>query len=341
MARSWGRIGIAIGTLVLTALQGRFVEQQALAGAGSPLEPTPPPDPDAISTVLEEGSMVHVFDTRTIPGGPWYVNDHTLVQDRNGAWHLFGIFHHEPIGEDTEIDFIHAVSEERDPARFGEASFDPAPAPFDIALRADRAIGETHIWAPHVVAAEGRYWMVYQGGGVDGDHASIRVAESDDLYRWTRVGKTPAFEDFCVARDPMLVRRDLAWALYYTRCDALGNRVSGVAYRLSRNLVDWTEPRMVLTLPGTTPMPNSGFTESPFVFERNGYYYLSVSAYPVAWDATYLYRSPAPFAFPSAPFTRLRGHAAEWLPSADGKRLFMTHAGPGQSGVWIAPVDGI
>ena len=39
--------------------------------------------------------------------------------------------------------------------------------------------------------------MVYQGGGADDYHAAIRLAESDDLYRWTRVGHVPLFEDFC------------------------------------------------------------------------------------------------------------------------------------------------
>jgi hypothetical protein len=191
-----------------------------------------------------------------------------------------------------------------------------------------------------VVAAEGRYWMIYQGGGPEIDRASIRLAESDDLYRWSRVGQVPLFEDICVARDPMLVRRDDAWAVYYTRCESISRRVSGVAYRLSRNLVDWTEPRMVLTLPDTPAMFNSGFTESPFVFERGGYWYLSVSSYPLAWDATMVYRSPAPFAFPSTPFTRLRAHAGEWLTTASGEML-LTHAGPGQRGVWISRVRGM
>ena len=103
-------------------------------------------------------------------------------------------------------------------------------------------------------------------------------------------GAVPIFEDVCVARDPMLVRRDGAWALYYTRCASTEHRVSGVAYRLSRDLVHWSEPRLALSLADTAPMPNSGFTESPFVFQRNGYYYLSVSSYPIAWDATVVMR---------------------------------------------------
>lgn len=314
---------------------------EAFAGATAPAEATPPPDPSAVSAWLEQGTMVHVFDTSPMPGGPYYVNDHTLIQTNDRSWHLFGIFHREPMGEDTEVEFVHAIADEPDPARWTTGAFRPAPPPFTIALRADPSVGETHVWAPHVVAVDGRYVMIYQGGGADGDRATLRLAESDDLHRWTRVGRAPLFEDICFARDPMLVRRDDAWALYYTRCDSVARRTSGVAYRISRNLVDWSEPRMVLTLSGTTPMPNSGFTESPFVFERGGYWYLSVTSYPISWDATIVYRSPGPFAFPSAPFTRLRAHAGEWISSTDGRRMLLTHAGPGQRGVWISPIDGM
>jgi hypothetical protein len=285
--------------------------------------------------------MVHVFDTSTLPGGPYYVNDHTLIQAKDGSWHLFGIFHREPFGDDSEVEFVHSVAQEPDPARWEKGAFVAAPSPHTTALRADPAIGETHLWAPHVVAAEGRYFMMYQGGGPNADQASMRLAESDDLYRWSRVGSVPVFEDVCVARDPMLTRRDGMWALYYTRCSDPARRVSGVAYRLSRDLVRWSEPHVALGLEGTAPMPNSGFTESPFVFERDGYYYLSVSSYPIAWDATMVYRSPAPFAFPNAPFTRLRAHAAEWIVGKSARKLFMTHAGPGQNGVWLAPIEGI
>jgi hypothetical protein len=316
------------------------LETEALANAER-VDPLPEVDPSPMSAILSQHEMAHVFDTSPLPGGPYYVNDHAFIQGRDGQWHLFGIFHREPIGEDSEVEFIHAVAQERDPAKWKTGAFEPAPPPHRIALRADRTIGETHVWAPHVIEAEGRYWMLYQGGGADGDRASIRLAESDDLYRWTRVGRAPLFEDFCVARDPMIVRREGAWVLYYTRCDALSHRASGVAYRYSYDLVHWSEAHMAMTLAATPPMPNSGYTESPFVFERAGYYYLSVSSYPLAWDATMLYRSPVPFAFPSAPFTRLRAHAGEWVESADKQQLLLSHAGPGQRGVWIGTVDGL
>jgi hypothetical protein len=332
-------MGVSAGLLLgALAFSPRFAHE-ALAGGVAAPPPEAPPDPEGRSALLDQGRMAHVFDTSLVPGGPYYVNDHTFVRGPDGGWHLFGIFHREPIGEDTEYDFVHAVAQESDPAKWGAEAFVPAPEPYTKALHVDPTIGETHLWAPHIVSAEGRYWMIYQGGGEDGDRASIRLAESDDLYRWQRVGSAPLFEDFCVARDPMLVRREGAWALYYTRCDSTARRESGVAYRLSHDLVHWSEAHMALTLGETPPLANSGFTESPFLFEQDGSYYLSVSSYPLAWDATMLYRSPVPFAFPSTPFTRLRAHAGEWLRAPSG-RMFLSHAGPGQRGVWIGSVTG-
>jgi hypothetical protein len=282
--------------------------------------------------------MIHLFDTGSLAGGPFYVNDHTLAQAADGLWHLFGIFHHEPVNADAEVDFIHGVSDEPDIASWREGTFHPAPGALAIALTADRSLGETHLWAPHVVAAGGRWFMIYQGGGRGGDRASIRLAASDDLYRWERVSTQPLFEDFCVARDPMLVRRELRWSLYYTRCDSPLHRASGVALRTSPDLVRWSEPTMALTLGEATRRADSGYTESPFVFQRGADHYLSVTSYPIAWDATFVYRSHDPASFPGAPIGRLRAHAAEWL-FDDRGRAYATHAGPGQRGVWISRVD--
>lgn len=284
--------------------------------------------------------MMHLFDAASLPGGPYYVNDHTLVRGPDGAWHLFGIFKKEPMNDQLEVDFVHAVAVEHDPARWKTGAFEPVTEPYRIALHADPSVGERHLWAPHIVPWEGRYMMVYQAGGTDDDHATIRLAESDDLYRWSRVGRVPLFEDFCVARDPMLVRREGAWALYYTRCDSTSGRHSGVAYRLSHDLVHWSEARMALNLEHGPATGNSAYTESPFVFERGGSYWLSVSAYPLAWDATLLYRSSVPSSFPDAPYTRLRARAAEWVFGNRGE-LWLTHGGPGQRGVWMSTIEGI
>ena len=65
-----------------------------------------------------------------------------------------------------------------------------------------------------------------------------------------------------------------------------------------------------------------------------------MSAYPLAWDATLLYRSSVPSSFPDVPYTRLRARAAEWVFGKRGE-LWLTHAGPGQRGVWMSPIEGL
>jgi hypothetical protein len=287
---------------------------------------------EAVPT-LATGSMRQIIDVSALPEGRHYVNDHTLIQGDDGAWHLYGIFHHEPFGPDYEYDFIHGVSR----APLGrEKGFSYE----GVALRRDASLGETHIWAPHAVRdPDGdRYVMVFQSGGADNDIAQIRIAESRDLTNWTRIGAAPLFTDICVARDPMLRRFGDLWVMYYTRCENTQTHLSGVAYRTSLDLLHWSEPQMALHREGTPPLFNSGYTESPFVFEQDGWYYLSVTSYPIEWDASFVFRSRDPFNFPSVPYARVRSHAPEWVRDRDGQ-LWMTHAGPGQGGVWMAPVE--
>jgi hypothetical protein len=284
---------------------------------------------------LQQGERSHILDTSLFDGVPYYVNDHTIVEGPDGKWHLYGIFHAEPFDPEHEFKFVHAT-------HAGGMRL-PEQARFSIegiALDRDASLGETHVWAPHVVKDGNRYVMVFQSGGVENDRAQIRLAESTDMVSWKRVGDAPLFEDVCVARDPMLRKSGDLWTLYYTRCNSTVLRRSGVAYRTSHDLIHWSAPQMALVLGDTPPMFNSGYTESPFVFERGGWYYLSVTSYPVEWDATFVYRSRTPFSFSGPPVARLKAHAAEWLKDEETGGMLMTAAGAGQQGVYMMPVTG-
>lgn len=277
----------------------------------------------------DEQRNTRIFDSASLAGGPFYVNDHTLIQDRSGAWHLFGIFNHEPFKSENEREFVHAVSGADSPvSRYAFRG---------TVLKADPTIGETHVWAPHVAPdGEGGYVMAYHSGFRANDEAQISIARSRDLVEWQRVKLGAVFKDICVARDPMLKRFGATWAMYYTRCGSRETQSSGVALRTSTDLVHWSEPQMALVLENDK-LFNSGFTESPFVFERDGWYYLSFTSYPITWDTTQVFRSRSPFYFGGAPVARLRSHAGEWAESDDGS-LWLTHAGPGQGGVWATPI---
>lgn len=323
----------------LLALLATLYPAPRASTSGDELDLAPTRDPSAACEALDEDWMVHIFDTATMPDGPWYVNDHSLVQAPDGSWHLYGIFNREPMGADNEVRFVHAIAKEPTPSKWTDGSFLPAPPPYTFALAADPGIGESHLWAPHVMKSGARWLMFYNGGGRDDDHASIRLATSEDLYEWARASAAPLFEDYCAARDPMVIERDGVYSMYYTRCESLWHKVSGVALRTSTDLLHWSEPKMALTMGDDTLMPNSGYSESPFVFRRNGVWMLSITEYPRAWDGTYLYRSADPTLFPTTPFAKLRAHAGEWLFEED--RTWLTHAGPGQGGVWLARVKGI
>lgn len=285
---------------------------------------------------VTQGQGVHLFDTRALLGGT-YVNDHTLIQGDDGRWHLYGIFHREPADPKNEIEFVHAVATEPDPTKWEQGAFKLSRTS-PIALTVDRSIGERHLWAPHVAREGGRYVMVYQSGGEHGDVAQIRLAQSVDLEQWQRVSAFPLFEDICEARDPMLKKIDGRWVMYYTRCADQKSRVSGVAYRVSDDLIHWSEPKMALVLNDRVPMPNSGFTESPFVFERGGQWYLSVTSYPVDYHASFIYRSSSPYSFENKPVGCVYSHAPEWLEGKQGE-LLMTTAGWGQGGVYLHQIS--
>lgn len=260
------------------------------------------------------------------------MNDHTLIQGPDARWHLFGIFNHEPFKSEMERSFVHAVSEGPELSKLNFKG---------TVLDYDPTAGETHVWAPHVERdGAGGYVMAFQSGGHENDSSQITIARSTDLETWQRVPREPAFKDLCVARDPMLKRFGATWVLYYTRCSDTKEQLSGVAYRSSVDLVHWSEPNMAITLPNTS-MFNSGYTESPFVFERGGWFYLSVTSYPIDWTATQVFRSRSPFHFDGAPVGRLSAHAAEWVASGgdfEHGELFMTHAGAGQGGVFLIPI---
>lgn len=317
-------------------------------------EPAVPRGGGAPAPEIRQGEAVRVLDTRALedpahpraPRADHYVNDHAAVQDPQGAWRLFGIFHREPYQPQDEREIMHAVCPEPDPARWGEGACRLRPGSARIALRADPAFGEQVLWAPHAASGDGSWLMALHTGmrGGDSHRAQISVARAGTLEGLLRAPRAVAFTDICVARDPMVRRIGGLWVMVYTRCDDVSSQRSGVAYRTSVDGVRWSEPEMALVIEDAPPMFNAGYAESPFLFERGGWFYLSVTAYPIAQDATLLFRSRSPFHFPGRPFARLRAHAAEWIAEGgDLERapLFLTHAGTGQGGVWISAVEGI
>jgi sucrose-6-phosphate hydrolase SacC (GH32 family) len=290
---------------------------------------------------VRAGEFQRVYDPSQGEAERWYVNDHTFVRDGDGVWHLFGITHAEPARPHDERHLAHATA----PTLRGPWTKRP------FALSADPAWNESVLWAPHVVRHDGRFWMFVCGGGPSPTEFRIQLATSDDCASWTRHAENPLIVDGYEARDPMVLRVGGRWVLYYT---ATSSRTGGhhvVVATESADLVHWRGRRIVYTDPCTGTY--GGPTESPFVVERAGRYYLFIGPDwegllrshertgrydPKAYRRTRVLESDDPFAFSLASQVgTLDAHAAEVVVDETGVS-WVSHCGWGQGGVFLAPL---
>jgi Glycosyl hydrolases family 43 len=327
--------------------------------------------------VFTVGPFQRIYDPGMGETQPWYINDHTIVQDRHGTWHLIGITHAQldipPLEKFfttdrsiTPADVTALRRELRASAaqakRDGRPWFDAhaerqlahAVAPTlttpqwrkqPFALVADAS--ESVLWAPHVIDHEDRYYMFYAAGSLQRDgNFRMHLATSADMNRWTRHPGNPLFVDGFEARDPMVLRVGNEWVMYYTATDppSGGNHV--VAYRTSTDLITWSGRKLAFVDP--THGTGAGPTESPFVVHRGGYYYLFLSMrhdyIPGYYADTEVFRSRDPFHWHLSDLVgRFDGHASEVIRDVDG-RWYVSHCGWYQGGVYLAPLtwhDGV
>jgi beta-fructofuranosidase len=282
-----------------------------------------------------------VYDPSVGEDEAWYVNDHTFVRDRDGTWHLIGITHAEPMAPFDELHLAHATA----PALHGPWTKQP------FALSAAGQHGETHLWAPHVVDHDDRYWMYYCAGGPSPSEYRIHLATSDDCWTWERHPANPLVVDGYEARDPMVRRVGDRWVMYYTATDAPDGGHHIVAAVESDDLVHWGGRTVVYRDPmaGT----GAGPTESAFVVEHDGAYHLFIGP---DWDGltrsfaetgrydlaayrrTRVIASADPLHFdPDGLVATIDAHAAEVVVDDDG-RTWVSHCGWGQGGVFLAPL---
>ncbi|WLQ63645.1 family 43 glycosylhydrolase [Streptomyces glycanivorans] len=271
------------------------------------------------------GPFTHVYDPSTSTG-PRYLNDHTLINAR-GRWHLFAIVGDSapPGGSPdsaAETSFAHASA----PGPHGPWTGHPDALVVDPSY-----FGEEHLWAPHVVEADGRFWMFYAAGGASG--AAINLATSTDLFTWTREPSGPLFRGI-VARDPMVLRVGGEWVMYYTELSGPGGH-HVVACRRSADLRNWGDPRVVFTDASTDATVS--VTESPYVVERDGWYYLFIGPRN-GYEGTDVLASRDPFGFGLAGSVgHVPGHAVEVV--RDGETWYASAAGWFRNGLYMAPLS--
>ena len=169
----------------------------------------------------------------------------------DGRWHVFGIWHPEPAAPLDETMFLHASADDLEGAQW---------TIHDSVLHARTELGETHVWAPHVIHHEGRYWMFYAGGTEDHTAYRMTLATSEDLFTWTPHEQI-LFEDGFDARDPMVIHDGQRWLMYYTRNSVATAASTRWGVRTSEDLLTWSEPAVAYE--STVSGSYGGPTESP------------------------------------------------------------------------------
>ena len=134
----------------------------------------------------------------------------------------------------------------------------------------------------------------------------IHLATSDDAWTWTRHPANPLIVDGYEARDPMVQRVGDRWVLYYTATSEPAGGHHVVAAAESDDLVHWSGRRIVYTDPMEGTM--AGPTESPFVVERDGRWYLLIGP---DWRDAHAARSRRPAATTSRAYRRTRVLASD------------------------------
>ena len=298
------------------------------------------PPGESTSETVTVGEFVRIYDPSVGENEPWYINDYTFVKDAAGTWHLFGITHAEPMAPFDELNFAHATA----PRLLGPWTKQP------FALTVAPELGETHLWAPHVIAHDGRYWMFYCAGGSAKTAYRIHLATSEDCYTWTRHPASPLVVDGYEARDPMVLRLDDRWIMYYTATSEPSGGNFIVAAVESTDLLHWSGRTIVYRDPLSGTM--AGPTESPFVVARDGRFLLMIgpdwegilaarasasSGAGRAYRRTRVIASTDPLGFElEHQVATINAHAAELI-DAGPEGLWVSHCGWGQGGVYLAP----
>ena len=239
------------------------------------------------------------------PTGTRYLNDHTVLRDDAGLWHVWGITHDSQGMPFAERSFLHATA----PSLEGPWTDQPD------ALTVNAS--EQTLWAPFVVRSAPTTWSMYYWGSTA--DSRVQRADSADLRTWVRDRRSAPG-----GRDPFVLRSAEGWLLY-----SVGVSTSArgqILVSSSPDLETWSEPRVALE----DPVPSFGWgnLESPTVARYDGRWYLFLtrtSKSPIDYVRTVVFVSDDPARFTWDPITELHTHAAEVF-TYDG-RWYITAAG--------------
>lgn len=226
-------------------------------------------------------------------------NDFCLIEGIDGRWHAIGCYFEGHSAADLRQDrLFHYVG-------------DSIQGPYQSVGYVDLGYGSRYgVWSPCIVR-DGNRALIYFGCVDEKKGMSLRVAESIEpqLGQWRRGagGREILFSE-PGDRDPEIIK-DERTGLYLMYYIADENDLDVVRVRTSRDLITWGDPRRVLA---GTPRGYQG-SESVFVLQENGYYYLWISD-SAQYSRMSLYISTDPYSFGDANRNRIEeqpGHAPE------------------------------
>ena len=278
-------------------------------------------DPARVLVYVED-SFDKIYDPSIGENEEWYINDHCFIK-KDDKWHLFGITQKEPAKENVENEFAHATADE-----LTQSQYEKLPN----AMKAEIEKNEYVLWAPYIYEHEGIYYMYYCAGGDSPQTYQIHLATSIDLEVWDKSDANPLLIDGFDARDPMVIKYEDEWILYYTAnsTPAGGNHV--VKCVTSSDLVHWSDTRTVFTHERRGSY--GGPTESPFVFEYSGYYLLFIGP-SEGYANTAVYISDDPYDFENKPQVgSIASHAPEIV--RENGKIYISHCGWGAGGVYMS-----
>jgi hypothetical protein len=290
------------------------------------------------------GEWKHIFNPNLskkpiVNRGHWYTNDHCFVKAPDGTWHAYGIIGYKKFGIVfswiVEQNLFHITS---------KSLFSEEWQEHDYALTSSVADGERFAWAPHVVYWNNKYYMYYAVGDLRKfswllpSPGKIHLAISDDGFNWIRYDRNPILSAPGYARDPMLLFTKNEFYMYYTCNTSEINYASAIAVKKSKDLIYWTGPKLVHQYP-FNKVWLAGHTESPFVAERHGIYYLFTCMALKNYNLTKVYWSKDPEWFPRKNFIcDLNTHASEII-FDEKEGWFISNTGWDKKGLYLARLE--
>ena len=235
-----------------------------------------------------------------------YINDHCVIKDNQGKYHLFGITSFLG-GAPNERYFAHGVGDSLNDA-FEER---------------EKAIDRgTLAWAPCVIPKDDDFYMFY-------GPSPTSLAVSFDMFEWYNYpvklnGEIP----MAAHRDHFVLKlEDNKYIMYIV---GTKNKKSCVSLFESSNLLEWDFCGYALTSGDDAPLnPPWGAMESPFVVKMDELYYLFITYTDCSrenYHNTLVFASDDPYSFGeyngekggAMPVAKLFAHAPEILKDENG-----------------------